>query len=284
MKILLTCSNFNYLSGAPMYVYELSRELKNLGHDVTILSATAGELVTRAEQLGIRVLDFANLDQIRNEKFDIIHSQEPGPTQLALSSFPTTPIVCTIHSEWGYEEPIRDERIKHYICIRPSVEDKLHSMGITNTSVIYNPIDFKRFSPSLIPQGRKVVLFAGTVDGLRKASALDLIRRSQAESFDVMFIGDKFSDYANNLPSNCIYQPAVWNIEDYVGLCTETAGIMLGRTTIEGWACGRPCWIYDVDLDGRIKSVELVQPPPDIEKFNSENVVKQIQNIYNAIL
>ena len=284
MKILLTCSSFNYLSGAPMYVYELARELKNLNHDVTILSSVGGDLMSHSEHIGIRVVDFKNIDQLRSERFNLIHAQEPDQTRLMLEMFPTTPLVCTIHSEWGCEEPIKDERIKRYICIRPSVEEKLHRLGITRTSVIYNPVDFDRFHPSPIPQGRKVVLFAGTVDGLRKASALDLIRRSQEESFDVMFIGDKFSDYANNLPSNCIYQPAVWNIEDYVGLCTETAGIMLGRTTIEGWACGRPCWIYDVDLDGRIKSVELVQPPPDIEKFNSENVVKQIQNIYNAFI
>ena len=45
-------------------------------------------------------------------------------------------------------------------------------------------------------------------------------------------------------------------IEKFVKECDETAGILLGRTTIEGWMCGKPSWIYKVDSGGFILSKE----------------------------
>ncbi len=66
--------------------------------------------------------------------------------------------------------------------------------------------------------------------------------------------------------------------------CDETAGILLGRTTIEGWLCGKKGWIYDVDNTGVIKSKELHDIPSDINRFSGETVAKEIKEEYISIL
>ncbi len=60
--------------------------------------------------------------------------------------------------------------------------------------------------------------------------------------------------------------------------------ILLGRTTIEGWMCGKKGWIYDVDSSGNVLSKELHDIPEDIDKFKSNNVVKEIKQQYELIL
>jgi hypothetical protein len=66
--------------------------------------------------------------------------------------------------------------------------------------------------------------------------------------------------------------------------CSETAGIQLGRTTIEGWMSGKKSWIYNVDSNGSIIKKTLTDPPSDISKYYSENVAKQIREIYVNVL
>ena len=83
---------------------------------------------------------------------------------------------------------------------------------------------------------------------------------------------------------NVKYFPSTKNVEKFVKGCSETAGILLGRTTIEGWLCGKPGWIYDIDSDGNIKDKKLNEVPSDTDKFDSINVVNKIKEIYiNAI-
>jgi hypothetical protein len=62
--------------------------------------------------------------------------------------------------------------------------------------------------------------------------------------------------------------------------CRATIGCLLGRTTIEGWACNKAGYIYDIDLQGGIKSVVLEKPPADMTIFSKENVVNQLEVIY----
>jgi hypothetical protein len=93
---------------------------------------------------------------------------------------------------------------------------------------------------------------------------------------DCLFLDDfnkKLEEYINNVPSD-------WDIEEFILKSDETAGIQLGRTTIEGWMCGKPSWIYKVDSNGFILSKEKFEPPLDIEKYHTLNVAKQIKEEY----
>ena len=75
-----------------------------------------------------------------------------------------------------------------------------------------------------------------------------------------------------------------FNVEKYVKNCYQTAGIQLGRTTIEGWLCGKKGWIYKVDNTGNIIDKSLNDPPEDKNKFNSSEVAKKIKQKYIDIL
>jgi hypothetical protein len=94
----------------------------------------------------------------------------------------------------------------------------------------------------------------------------------------------------NNYLPNILLQPHVkhfkpgWNVEKLINECSETAGIQLGRTTIESWLCGKPSWIYKVNSLGNIQSKEKFEPPVDLEKYYSNNVAKAIKEKYFEIL
>jgi hypothetical protein len=270
MNILLSCNNFSYLSGSPLYVYTLAKELVALGNNVTIYSgAIGGEITTRARQLGVKVID--KLDP--NEKFDVMHlCQNWSKHVLDIYDIPA---VYTIHSEFACEDPIRDPRIKKYIAIRPSIAER---WGI-DCEIIYNPIDFDRFHPFPKPK-EELVLFVGTIDNLRHKSAEHLMSECFKNKKKCRFVGQKFANWANGLPN---WYDSTWDIENHLKDATETAGIMLGRTTLEGYACGLPAIIYDVDEQGNIKSITRHEPPGDMSPFDSKLVAKKILEIYNEV-
>ncbi len=73
-------------------------------------------------------------------------------------------------------------------------------------------------------------------------------------------------------------------VDKYIHKCSETAGILLGRTTIEGWMCGKSGWIYNVDESGYIIDKERFDIPEDVSKFNSLEISKKIKEEYIKIL
>ena len=265
MKILISCNDFSYLSGSPLYIYTLSKELVLLGNEVTIYSKIGGIISEKAKEVGIKVVD-----KPPEEQFDIVHLNQSWSSHI-LGKY-NCPYVYTIHSEFQCEEPIRDKRIKKYIAIRPNIAEKWE----IEAEIIYNPIDFDRFHPFTKPK-EEMTLFVGTIDHLRRKSAEHLI----ASGKKCRFVGQKFHSWADKLDN---WYDSTWDIEDHLKESTETAGVMLGRTTIEGWACGLPAIIYDVDEQGEIKSITKHEIPEDMSKFDSKLVAKQIYKIYNDLL
>jgi len=269
MKLIYSCNNFSYLSGSPLYVFTLAREMVLLGNDVTIYSPILGGIVTsKAREAGIRVLDF-----LPDEKFDVMHLQQRE--SIALLNKYDCPAVYTIHSEFPCEDPLRDSRINRYIAIRPTIAEK---WGI-DCDIIYNPIDFERFHPFPKPE-EELVLFVGTIDNLRRKSAEHLMKECLSNGKKCRFVGQKFANWADGLDN---WFDSTWDIEEHLKDATETAGIMLGRTTLEGYACGLPSIIYDVDLDGNIKSITRNEVPDDMERFDSKIVAQKILKIYNEV-
>jgi len=283
LNILFSLINYSYLTGAELYVYELSREFIYRGHEVTIISPrVGGEIAERTRKYGVNIHDFNNMPSDLNP--DILHVMEYMPAEWAIHFWPETPAVATVHSEYPCERPYIHKNIKRYICIRPTVVDKIKKVDKIPPSRIRqvcNGIDFRRFHKVDNESDKRLIVFPGTIDYLRREAHLHLIGWANEEGFDILLIGKKHDTY---LPPDVRWIDSVWDIERYIQEATETAGILLGRTTIEGWACGKPGWIYDIDLAGRIKSLKLHDPPKDIEKYNITNVATQILEIYNAVI
>ena len=315
IKVLLSCLFFKTFTGSEMYVYELAKGLKKLNCDVTVLSDINGPLSKIAKTKGIKVLSFNEapgfklgdgkwgfntpqgvqpskpnmMYKISEVDFDIIHTQHTPITTQMCQMYPNTDKISTIHSEViELENPVINETIKKYICIRPEIRDHIQNkfnISQSSTEVIYNPIDTTRFNTKNTKDDG-YVLFVGTIDYLRENTIKDLVEYTKEIGKELWIVGENKSNYLNDLlvnPHVKYYEPTN-RVEGFVKNCSETAGILLGRTTIEGWLCGKPGWIYNVDESGYIIDKNRYDVPNDVNKFDSLEVAKKIKEEYIKIL
>jgi glycosyltransferase involved in cell wall biosynthesis len=315
LKVLLSCLFFKTFTGSEMYVYELAKGLKKLNCDVTVLSDINGPLSKLAQQQGIKVLPFNNppgykmgdgkwgfntpqgvqpsqqnvMYKVSEVDFDIIHTQHTPVTNQICQMYPNIDKISTIHSEViELENPVLNDSIKKYICIRPEIQEHIvnkFGISLSNTEVVYNPIDTNRFN-NKNTKDDGYILFVGTIDYLREDSIKDLVEYSKSIGKELWLVGENKSDYLIDILSNphVKYHNATSKVESFVKNCSETAGILLGRTTIEGWMCGKPGWIYNVNESGEILNKERFDIPKDVNKFDSVEVAKKIKEEYIKIL
>lgn len=319
LKVLIACLNFSDYTGSELYVLELAKGLLRQGCEVSICSNIGNPLAVIAKQLGIKlysikeppgfklgdgqwklktadgeVLSEPNtLYKLFDINFDIIHLNHKPVAEHLLRLYPDTPTICSIHSEIiSLEEPVITPQIKKYIAIRPEIKEYLVDKFEINSEiieVIYNPIDDTRFKVVLNNEKRekKRILFVGTIDFLRKDTIQDLINTTKENNQELWIVGKKHATYLDDMilgQTHVKYFTPTNKVENYIHQCDIVAGIMLGRTTIEGWLCGKSAIIYDVDSSGGIVSKSLNNIPDDIDKFKADNIIKQIKEEYLAIL
>lgn len=319
LKVLIGCLSFANYTGSELYVFELAKQLKKEGCDVSICSNVGEPLLSIAHRLGLKtyslqeppgfklgdgkwklkttdgeVLSEENtLYKLSDIDFDVIHLNHKPVTEHLLRLYPNTPVVCSIHSEViSLEEPVISPQIKKYVAIRPEIKEHLVNKFEINPdliNVIYNPIDSTKFTIRNTKNGNDVkrILFVGTIDYLRKQAILDLIKTTKIEGKELWIVGKKNDTYLDDMikdEPHVKYFPPTNEVEKFIHQCDETAGILLGRTTIEGWLCGKKGWIYDIDNFGTLKSKTLHEVPNDIDKFKSDVVVKQIIEEYKEVL
>jgi hypothetical protein len=319
LKILIGCLSFANLTGSELYVFELAKALTEKGCDVSICSNLGQPLSQMAKKYGIKLYSFNEppsfklgdgvwkltshlgdevisqpntLYKISEDKFDIIHLNHKPVTEHLLKLYPNTPVVCSIHSEViSLEEPVISPNIKKYIAIRPEIKEHIVSKFRIDESlvdVVYNPIDSNKFKPlkNTVKKDKKRILFVGTIDYLRKQTIKDLIETTKQNNEELWLVGKingvELTEF--DMDNHVKYFPPTQNIEKYFHECDETAGILLGRTTIEGWMCGKKGWIYDIDNNGNILSKKLYDIPSDIDKFKVENVINEIMSTYENVL
>ena len=317
LKVLLSCLFFRGFTGSELYVFELAKGLIKLNCSVTVVSQIGGHLTDMARKLGIRCVSFEeapgfklgdgkwgfntqngfqpsvlnSLYRVSEVDYDIIHIQHKPVAERILGMYPELDKICTIHSEVmskNLEDPIKHATIKKYIAIRPEIKNHLiNSFDVPEEmiEVIYNPVDNEKFKPKDIKE-ENYVLFVGTVDYLREQSIRDLIEYTKSIDKELWLVGEDNGTFLNEILQNdhVKHFPSTWNVENFISKSYETAGIQLGRTTIESWMCGKTSWIYKVDSDGNILSKDKINPPTDIEKYYSKNVAQQVKNEYLKII
>jgi hypothetical protein len=202
--------------------------------------------------------------------------------------YPEINKIYTIHSEViSLEDPVKNITVKKYIAIRPEIKDYIKTFDIPeeDIEVIYNPVDNEKFENNNTSLGN-YTLFVGTIDYLRENTIKDLIESTKINNQELWLVGENKSNYLELILKNphVKHFPPTWDVQKYVKNSKETAGIQLGRTTIEGWLCGKPSWIYKVDSNGDIIEKNKFEPPLDIEKYHSLKVANQIKNEYLKIL
>lgn len=315
LRVLISCLWFKSFTGSELYVYELAKSLMKLNCNVTILSQIGGPLTDMARKIGIRVLPFEQapgfklgdgkwgiqtengyepsrenvMYRVSEVDFDIIHIQHKPVAERICNFYPEIPKIYSIHSEViSLEEPYKNDTIKKFVAIRPEIKDflvNIHEIDESKIEVIYNPIDETKFTKKETEE-KNYVLFVGTIDYLRKETILELSDYTKENGMELWLVGEDKSNYLGFVlyEPHVKHFPATWNIEKFIHECKETAGIQLGRTTIEGWMCGKPGWIFNVNSNGFVISKEKFDPPADIEKYHSTNVASKIKDEYIKII
>lgn len=318
INVLLSCISFRTFTGSEVYVYELAKSLQKQNCQVTVLSQIGGSLTNLAKKEGIRCVSFEEapgfklgdgkwsyvnpqgktelsqpsvMYKVSEVDFDIILCQHKPVVERMVGMYPTIDKICTIHSEvmsQNLEDPVLHESIKKYIAIRPEIKEHLiNNFEIPEESIeiIYNPVDKTKFTLKNA-QDKNYVLFVGTIDYLRRETIMDLIEYTKENNKELWLVGEDNSDYLASLNQHSHVKrfSSTWDLTPYLKDCSETAGIQLGRTTIESWIAGKKSWIYKVDSYGSILSKELTETPSDVDKFYSENVAKQVRDLFLNIL
>lgn len=285
MKILLGCLNVNGLGGSELYHYELASTLNSLGHDVTLFTMRTIDWNDQVRQnLKVRQVDLTNINT--TEHYDIIVASQPQVNLYMLQTFHNVPIISIIHSEIRSEDPVLDPRISHYIAIRQPIADMLikdYNIPADKVSLIYNPIDQSRFNTENVNKlERYSGIFVGEVlDSIRFQPIQHLVTQCIENDWDLYLMSD--SKYDFNHP-NIKYLEKRWDTEVIVKQMHFTAGILLGRTTLEGWCCDVPGYMYIIDINGNIMDIQTEAPANIKELCNSKNVAQQHVNLYQQVI
>lgn len=315
MNILIGVLNFEGLTGSEVSTLETAKALSNYCN-VSIISGKISQgfkqicnkhgikTYTMSEPPGFKMGDGkwgfntpkgqeiskeGMLYQISQVNFDVIHANHKPITEQLLKLYPNIPMVNIVRSEViDLENPVIDDNIKKYVAIRPSIKEYLidsYEIPSDKIEVIYNAFDVNKFKPKKINKGtdKSVTLFVGTMDYLRKQPIEDLINKCQKENKELWLVGKDTGEYANKFNekyNHVKYFPPTTKIEDFYNKCDETAGIFLGRTTIEGFLCNKPAIIYEVDKTGDLKGVEYMEVPKDLSIFSLNSHINKMINIY----
>lgn len=264
----------NHLSGSPIYSYELSRALKKLGHNVTVVSTwdrpfDEGErLKENLEKEGITCNDW-----FTESPCDLIIASQ-GESEKLLNHY-KVPALNIIHSELPYEEPMKNEYIKGYIAIRESIQTHWQKQYPGDWHVVGNPIDTERFNPKIRrPKDRSyyLTIIPCTIDTLRQKMLENFC--SQAHQYNrFMVVG---INRGIQLPQNEYFaiMPPTFDIEQYYAIADRVAGVMLGRVNLEAAACGIPSLIVEPRT---LKETDFPAKLP--KEYDSLWVAKKLLNI-----
>ncbi len=290
MKLLVACLNVNGLGGSELYHYELCRELHLIPDiDVTLFTLRPidydDQVRKKLTELNIKQIDSTHTDY---NNYDLIVASQPAVNTYMLSKYGNTPIISIIHSEIRSADPIINDRIVHYITIRKSITNHLkYNYRISNDkiSLIYNPIDTSRYNKNDIIKFPKTTgIYIGNInDPLRYCSIEYMVNQCIEMNWNLIIMSNYFDPHMFTHPNIRVVEQR-WDNEHLVKQTHFTAGILLGRTTLEGLQCGVPAFIFEVDQFGSILKITSDYPDNIIELSDSKNVVKKHIELYRKFL
>lgn len=262
-----------YFSGSPLYNYTLALELKKQGHDVSIYSMWSNNRL-QIDLLNSKIMTYYNPPTEENGEYDLVLISQPDYED-TLDHIIAKRVVNIVHSEYDVETPITDKRVDYYVVIRPQIKDHLiqtHKIPKGKITLIYNGIDFERFSPDKrkIHNGDYIkVVLPCTLDLLRK-KFIEYYARRASERYRVYIYG---RDYGNDIDMNeWVYSNnEVFNIEDQIADADFVAGILLGRVNLEARAMGIVSFIHNPEIP---EQYEIYYP--EEKQFREMHDIKKV--------
>ncbi len=272
----------SYLSGQPLYCYELALELKRIGHDVEMRSDWNGfkgndghKLKENLLNKGVKCTEWD--DEVG--KYDLWLASEDVSMRVKSDA----PMINIIHSEYDCESPIQNRPFA-WVAIRPSILEHIvesHSIPRDKCFVVYNGVDRDRFKRAKRHKGQhRLTVVPCTFDYLREK----FIRHCESlanEDNHYHFYGSNHGVQIKETDCVKVF-PDTFNIESKIAEADCVYGILLGRVNLESNSCGVISRIYDpVTLENEI----FLMNEEDFDKrHNIKNVAKELLKIYDDFI
>ena len=212
MKILQTPVRFYpFTGGVENYVYNLSRELVKLGHDVTVVCAN--EPAGKKEEVidGIKIKRLSYIGKVANtnitprlpfellrEEFDLIHTHLPTPWSADWSAIAAmirkNPLVLTHHSDIVGDGPVSNVAQLYNCTNLQAILKKASKIIVAQPDVITSSLCLKKYENKIevIPIGvdadkfrpidtekkNDTIFFLSVLDKFHKFKGLDHLLRA----------------------------------------------------------------------------------------------------------
>jgi hypothetical protein len=193
MRVLLTNWRIAQRSGSELYLLDVARWLRDLGHAPVAYSPQLGSFASDIRGEAIAVIDDLRL---MAEPPDVIHGQHHLGTMTAIVRFPAVPVVAFCHGWSPWEEmPIRHPSIRRYVAISAHTRDRIvleSGIDPALVSVLPNFVDLERFSAraDLPDRPRRALLFSNyAVRGLHWVEAVASACAAQEINLEIVGSG-----------------------------------------------------------------------------------------------
>jgi hypothetical protein len=250
MKIALLSPEQQTKTGQPMYVKNLAKGLRELGHEVICAD------------------DDTPVEQYAGA-YDIVVINDNAPQFLGRVS---GKIYNLCHSKNDCDTPIIDDRITGYLAPREQISEHWQKTYKIDFEILPIPIDFKKWQVPREKNDKYTIIMPGTFDPQREAMIKYLITNRKGNR--IILVGKDYMGIPYVDKGDLIIHPEVDDIENWMSKADEVAGIHIGTTTLEAWAMGLKTSVYDEQGNW-----EYVEKPEDFNKHNYIEVARQLIKI-----
>lgn len=277
MKVLIATFRYLSLTGSETFTYTILKALKQKGIKVFLYSPfLAGNILKETKKLGIPIGD--HLEDLQDQKFDVIHCHHNLTSILVRYYFPQTPLVYLMHGPQVFlEQPPLFINFNYYGALSLEIKKLLEKQSIPKPRIFLfpNSIDIDRFSPKkkLPEKPRSLLVLSNRVTQYGKQV---ILKAAKNLDLSVNFLGSNKTKF--NVEKNL-------NKADIV--------ISLGRGIIEAMACGKAAVVFGLD-NKLYKTGEGMVMEKNVDKlaatnfsgrankipFTVNNLVKELQK-YN---
>lgn len=270
MRVLLTNNTLRARAGTEMYVYDVARELKRLGHEPAAYSPVLELVADLLRADGIPVLN--NLSELPFRP-DIIHGHHHVETMAALASLPGVPAIYFCHGSVPWEEtPPVFPRILRYVAVDEPCRERIvreTAAPPDRINMILNFVDTDVFRPrSPLPaRPARALVFSNQATAQNYAASVRAACDQRGIALDVC-------GYANGNPTN---EPQAL-LRDYDIIFAKA------RAAIEAMAVGCAVVLCDgLGLGPMVSSANFAELRPNNFGHRTLRQKPTVENITAAI-
>lgn len=293
MKIALSAESMSYLSTAPLYYYELAKQLRREQHEVVLFSdfhdpqpgRSGRMLADKLKVLGVELVQFNSDRTIIPETVTMPDADlliASGASSIPVLGFYSGKCVTVNVLLTTYDKPIAGA--DHYVATTNALKEHITTAynfrGENRILKISQGIDRSRFNVQAREYFRKtrdysVTLVPCTLDAQREGFIARLIREATPENRVIIMGRNRGLGLLPENP-NAKILPDAFNIEKYIGGADKVAGLGFGRVHQEACAMGIASYIYNpADLTSDILLPEFK------ESWDIVNVSKSLLKLTN---